>query len=201
MDTELIPWIYAAIMTVGLIYLLFSIFFGGLADIDADVDVDFDLDPSGFDVGDIADAVNLDGGDAAEARGLGCMVISAFLVGFGSVGLMASLSGWTLLFSLLVAFAFGMIFGRTSLAALRFVLRQEGGPVMNSKSLIGEFARITVNIPAGHTGEAIVEGESILKYPVRAVADDVVLNKGDYVEIIDVENGRLFVKKKRDENN
>ncbi len=193
MSTELVPWIFAAIMTIGLIYMLFSIFFGGLGDMD--------VDAGDLDMGGIGDAVDLDAGEASEARGLGCMAISAFLSGFGSVGLMASLSGGSLIFSVLVAFAFGLIFGRTSLGVLRFVLRQQGGAVMRNEALIGESARITVNIPPGRTGEAIVEGESILKYPVRAVSDDVALEKGDYVEIIDVENGRLFVKKKRSTDN
>ena len=38
-----------------------------------------------------------------------------------------------------------------------------------------------------------------MKYRVRALNPDVALNKGDYAEIVDVQEGCLVVKKKRAE--
>lgn len=186
MDSDLIPWIYGSIMTAGVIYLLFSVLFGGIADMDADVDVGGGLD--------------VNGGDASEVQGLGCSVIAAFLAGFGSMGLLGSLSGWSLLFSALAALVFGLIFGRTTIAVLRFVIRQQSNDLMTTNSLIGAFARMTVDTPPGQTGEALVESSSLIKYPVRAEGGEIALKKGDYVEIVRVEQGRLYVKKKRVES-
>ncbi len=173
-------WIFAAIMAGGVAFLLISIFLGDFADIDTDVDVDVDV-----------------GADTSEARNLGCMVIAAFMTGFGSMGLVGELSGWNLAFSLAAGAVFGLIFGRSTAAVLNFVIRQQSTDVVTSESLIGAFARITVNIPPGKTGEAMVEAGSVMKYPVKASSDEVLLEKGDIVEVVDVREGRLIVKKKR----
>lgn len=197
MDASLIPWIFAAIMTAGVTFLLLSIFLGGVADVDADIDMDvgldLDLDVSG-DIGGQAGDIHA---DTAESKNLGCMVIAAFLTGFGAMGLVGSLAGWPVFFSILAGIAFGLVFGRTSAAVLRFVVRQQSSDLLTADSLIGTPARITVNTPAGKTGEAMVEGTSLIKYPVRAVGDDVVLQKGDWVEIVEVRGGCLYVKRKR----
>jgi membrane-bound ClpP family serine protease len=185
MDTQLASWIFAVIMTLGVTYLLFSIVVGGLVDFDLDVDADLDLDIDGIDA------------DASEARGLGCSTISAFLAGFGSVGLLGSLSGFPLLLSIVAGLIFGIILGRLVMFALRFVIRQQSSDLLTAHSLIGSAARITVNIPAGKIGEALVESDSLIKYPTKATSDEVELKKGDYVEIVDVQRGRIYVKKKR----
>jgi membrane protein implicated in regulation of membrane protease activity len=183
-DADLIPWIFGAVMTAGVVFLLFSIFFGDMADLDTDADA-------------IADGFSA---DPAETRNLGCTVIAAFCAGFGGMGLLGSLAGWDIIFSLLAAVAFGLIFGRTTVAVLNFVVRQQSSDLLTGQSLVGGFARVTVDTPAGQTGEALVEGDTLIKYPVRAVSDDVELKKGDYVEIIEVQGGRLYVKKKRQES-
>ena len=185
MDSTSISWIFVAIMTIGVTYLLISIVIGGLVDFDLDVDADIDG--------------ALDGMDAteSEARGLGCSVISVFLAGFGAVGLLGSLSGFPLIVSIIAGVIFGGILGRAVTAVLRYVMRQQSNDLMTTRSLIGSMARITVDIPVGQTGEALVEGESLIKYAAKAVNDDVELKKGDYAEIIDVHDGRIFVKKKR----
>ncbi|GAB4512705.1 MAG: hypothetical protein OHK0046_12640 [Anaerolineae bacterium] len=172
-------WIYGAVLTVSLVYLLFSIFAGDIAEISGDVDLDLNA-------------------DGAEARGLGCSVIAAFFAGLGSIGVLGSLSGWETFFTLLTGLAFGLIFGRSTLGVLRFVMRQQSNDLMTTESLIGAQARITVDTPAGKVGEALVEADSLIKYPVQATSDDIALKKGDYVEVVNVQNGRLFVKKKRE---
>lgn len=177
---DLVPYLYGAILTVGLIYLLFSIFAGDIAELSGDVDLDISTDA-----------------DAAETRGLGCSVIAAFMAGLGSMGLLGTLSNWGALFTLLAAVAFGLIFGRTTVAALRFVMRQQSNDLMTSDSLVGLMARVTIDTPPGKVGEALLEGESLVKYPVKATSDEVALQRGDYVEVMYVENGRLYVKKKR----
>jgi membrane-bound ClpP family serine protease len=198
MDAALVPWIFAAIMAGGVTFLLISIFLGDFADLDADVDVDIGgIDVDGALDGLVGDIVG--DADVAEGRNLGCMVIAAFLTGFGAMGLLGSLAEWSVLVSVLAGLAFGLIFGRSTAAVLRFVVRQESTDLLTTDKLVGAFARITINTPAGRIGEAIVEGESLIKYPVKAVSDDVELKKGDYVEIVEVRQGRLYVKKKRSE--
>ncbi len=189
MEADLTPWIFASILLVGVIYLLFSILFGGVADLDLGLDLDMG---GGLDVDDTGSV------DSSEARGVGCSVIAAFMTGFGSVALMGELSDWELVFSILAGIAFGLIFGRTMWGALRFIVRQHSNDLLTKHRLIGEFARITVDTPAGQVGEALVESDMVIKYAVRA---EVPLSKGDYVEIVDVEDGRLYVKKKRNEAN
>lgn len=192
MDTSFIPWIFAAIMIIGVTYLLISTVFGGLVDLDADFDADIDGVLDGL------DGVNTD--SSVEARGLGCSVISAFLAGFGSIGLLGTLSGWALPLSLIVALMAGLIFGRGVMGVLRYVTRQQSSALVTTESLIGNFARITVDVPAGHIGEALLETDTLTKYPVKAVSDTLELKKGDYVEVVDIQQGRLYVKKKRFED-
>ena len=177
---ELTPWVFGAFFAAGLTFLLFSIFFGEAADLS--------------DGGDAGAALS---GDAAELQNLGCTAISAFLVGFGSIGLLGTLAGWSLIVSILGGIAMGLLFGRLTQTVMRFVLRQQSSDLLTTESLIGTQARITVDTPAGQTGEALVEGDSFIKYAVRAANDEIALKKGDYVEIVNVENGRIYVKKKR----
>lgn len=174
---ELAPWVFGAFFAAGLTFLLFSIFFGEAAD--------------------LSDAGAALSGDAAELQNLGCTAISAFLVGFGSLGLLGTLAGWNLIVSILGGIAMGLLFGRITRTVMRFVLRQQSSDLLTTESLIGTQARITVDTPAGQTGEALVEGDSFIKYAVRAANDEIALKKGDYVEIVNVENGRIYVKKKR----
>ena len=195
LDASLIPWLFAAIMAAGVTFLLISIFLGGMADLDTDVDVGgIDIDGDG-----IADVFGGDG-TPGESRNLGCLAISAFLAGFGAMGLLGSLAHWHLAFSLLAGLGVGLVLGRATTAILHFVVRQESSDLLTADSLIGAFARVTVNTPAGRTGEALVEGKSLLKYPVRVIGEGVELKKGDYVEIVEVRSGCLYVKKKRTED-
>lgn len=172
--TELLPWIYGGVMASGLIFLLVSILFGDIGDVEMDVDMD------------------ASGGDA---RSLGCMVIAAFMAGFGSVGLMASFAGWDAAYSLLVALVFGLVFGRSTMGIMRWVLRQQSNDLLTGESLVGAQARITVNIPPGQVGEAMVTAKSVMKYPVVALDRELALHKGDIVQVEQVLNGRLVVTK------
>jgi membrane protein implicated in regulation of membrane protease activity len=190
MDSELIPWIFAAIMFAGVLYLLISIIAGELLGGDGDMDVgdmhvNIDIDVDG--------GLDTDG----DGKGAGCTAIAGFLAGFGSMGLLGSLAGWNLFLSVIIALVWGYVLMRGVVLVLRFVYRQQSTAVITSSDLIGSVARITVNTPAGQTGEALLEGEQLIKYPVRTL-DGSALQKGDYVEVFEVREGKLFVKKKRE---
>ncbi len=184
MDAELIPWIFASIMTLGVVYLLISLIFGGIVE-GLHIDTHVDIHVDGF-----ADA---DAG--AEGRGIGCSVIAAFLAGFGSVGLFGSLSGWNIIVSIIVSLLSGVLLARVVIAVLRFVVKQESSDLLKASDIVGSFARVTVNTPAGKKGEALLEGRELIKYPVKNL-NDTPLKKGDYVEVIEVSGGTLYVKKK-----
>lgn len=171
--SDLTPYIFGAITLAGVLYFLYSIIFG---------DVSGDAGPA-LDVPD-------------DAGHFGCTIIAAFLAVFGAVGLLGTLSGWSLLLTLGVAAVFGLVIGRLTMAALRYVVRQQSTERHNVGDLIGASARMTIDTPAGLTGEAMVEGAYVNKYPVKDVTDSA-LSRGDHVEVVDVRDGTLYVKKKR----
>lgn len=181
--------IFGIIMLVGLAYLLLMIAGGGGESLDLGMDGVLESSPLGGLFG-------LESPDAGEAGGLGCGVIAAFLAGFGAVGLTGTLAGWNALVILGAALAFGLVLGRLVIGLLRFVIAQQGTRVFSSDDLIGLSGRVTIDSPAGKTGEVILEGEQVLKYPVKEV-NDAPLKRGDIVEVVDIDGRFLRVKKKR----
>lgn len=163
---DLLPYIFGAITLAGIIYFAFSLFVG-----------DHD-----FSVGDT------DGGFAG-------LILAAFLSVFGVVGLLGTLSGWNLILTLGAALAVGLLMGRVIIAILRLVMRQQTAPIV-AEDLIGTFARVTIDSPAGKTGEAMVEEPHVTKFPVRETSG-AELKRGDQVEVVDFSNGILYVKRKR----
>jgi hypothetical protein len=181
----LIPWLFAAMMVVGVLYLLLNIMFGGFSDADLPTHNLHGL----FDF--------ISGGDTAvDGQGVGCSAIAAFLAGFGSVGLFGTLARWNLLISVIVALVAGLLMGRVVVSVLRFVARQESTAVITSADLVGSIARVTVNTPAGKLGEAMLEDGQRIKYAVKEISN-LPLQRGDFVEVVEVKEGRLLVKKKR----
>lgn len=180
-------WIFGGLMVFGLLYLLLMIF-GSALELG---DVDGLMESTGMD-----SVFGLDTPDAAEISGLGCSVIAAFLAGFGAVGLAGTLSGWSLVVSLIGAVLIGLVFGRVVVQALVFVYRQQTEAVGSIDRLIGESARVTIDSAPGKTGEAIIESGEITKYPIREI-NDAELRRGDTVEVVNVQGRVLQVKKKR----
>lgn len=146
----------------------------------------------------------LTGGESGLLEGLdiqvfgdnnfGCMVLAAFGAIFGAVGLLGTLSGWNLLVTLVAAAAIGVLAGRLALSTLRFVMGQESETIA-ARDLVGMNARVTIDTPEGKTGEAIMEGVDVSKYPVREV-NGGALKRGDQVEVIEFSGGILYVKRK-----
>lgn len=170
---------FLTILVVGVAYILISLFFGGLGELDIDIG-------------------ELGTGDAsADALGLSLSAISAFCVGLGAVGTVASLNNWSFIVTILVSLLFGLILGRFLQSLLRFALRQEGGDVIKTNDIIGSVARITVNIPAGRLGEGMIEEPQRMKNAVKNI-DEAPLQKGDKVVVIDIDGSRWLVRKLED---
>lgn len=123
----------------------------------------------------------------------GCMVLAVFLAVFGGIGLLGTLSGWNVLLTLVIGSLVGILVGRATLGTLRFVMRQQSEPV-RPQNLIGWSGRMTINTPAGKTGEAIFEQGSVTKYPVREV-EGQALKQGDQVTVVELSGGILYVRR------
>lgn len=158
--------VFAAFTLFGAGYFLFSIFFGDFAD---------------------------GGGDAD----FGIMIIAAFCAGFGAFGLLGALSGWSLILTLLIAVLTGYLMGKVGSTVLRAVLRQQTlDSIPTIRDVVGMTARITIDSPAGKTGEAMVEGAAhIMRSAVKEVNGEA-LKRGDVVQVVSAESGLLYVKKK-----
>lgn len=178
--------IFGVIMLIGIGYLLLMIL-GGVGDA---FNMDGALESTGLDA-----LFGVDSPDVGEVSGLGCSAIAAFLAGFGAVGLTGTLAGWNIFVIAAVSIGFGYGLGRGVAALLRYVRAQQSTRIFSSEDLLGMPARVTIDSPAGKTGEALIEGEQILKYPIKEVTG-AALKRGDIVEVVNIEGRFLQVKKK-----
>lgn len=172
-SANLTPYIFGAITLVGVLYFAYNIIFGGLIDGDVDLSIDPDADAN-----------------------FGTTIVAAFLAAFGAFGLLGTLSSWDMLLTLVVAVLAGALIGRAALVVLRYVVRQQSTVITGNDALIGSSARVTIDSKAGTTAQVMVEDGYVNTYAAREV-DNLALKRGDHVEIINVENGTLYVKKKR----
>lgn len=180
--------VFGAIMAIGLLYLFLTIL-GGLGEF-LDFGVDGALDSLGIDtLFGIGDASG-----AGDASGIGCMVLSVFLAVFGGVGLAGSLAEWDIAVTVLLSLGIGWMLTRVTAAILKPIVTQDSTDVFSKSSLIGKTARVTIESPAGKTGEVMIDAGQTLKYPVKEVNDEA-LHRGDTVEIIAVEGRFLKVRK------
>lgn len=180
--------IFGMMLVFGVGYLLLMIV-GGLGEM-SDFGVDGVFDSLGLDA-----VFGFEVGDAAEASGLGCSVIAAFLAGAGAVGLTAALSGWSFLESLVAALVSGFVLARVTVAVMRFFYRQQSDSIhFSARDLVGQSGRVTIDSAPGTTGEIMLDYGEIAKYPVKET-DNQALRRGDVVEIIGVEGRFLRVRK------
>jgi membrane protein implicated in regulation of membrane protease activity len=168
--TDLTPYIFGAITLVGVLYFLYNIF-GDMGDVDLSA-------------------------DASGDNEFGLMLVAAFMSAFGAFGLLGTLSEWGLPLTLGVAVIAGLLVGRAALVVLRYVTRQQSTVITSGDVLIGATGRVTIDAPAGSTTEVIIEDGYVAKYAAREI-DNHALRRGDHVDIVNVENGTLYVKKKR----
>lgn len=174
------PVLFGSILVAGVVYILLMFFLGDLGEFEIDVDIDADV------------SADIDG--SGEAVGLSLNVMAAFAVGVGTMGLVASLMDWSWLLTILSSLLFGAILGRILQVMLNFAIRSQGGEVIKETDLVGSDVRVTVNVPVGKIGEGMIEEPERMKYAIKNI-DDEPLNKGDIVQVAQVKNGRLFVRK------
>ena len=179
MDTGLIPYAFGSMMMVGMMYLVISLMFGELFEFDGLFDgLELELEFLENDSG----------------TGLGCGAIAAFLASFGAAALASSLSGANLFVNMITGLAFGVIMARLVAFVFGYLKRQESTRVTSEESLIGKIARATISVAPGMVGEAMVDAEQKLKYPVREIEGEA-LQRGDRLEIVEVSGSVLDVRK------
>ncbi|MDX1995275.1 MAG: hypothetical protein SF029_23025 [bacterium] len=144
-------------------------------------------------LGDLFESAGIEVGDSE----LSLTVVAAFQAVFGAVGLIGVRADWNLWLTLAIAAASGVLMGRVVMLVLRTVLRQQSTDVTHKADLIGHSGRVTINSPAGTTGEIMVDdGGYVGKLAVKEI-NDAELQRGDTVEILDEQGGVFLVKKKR----
>jgi membrane protein implicated in regulation of membrane protease activity len=175
---------FIIILGLGALYLLLMIF-SGLGD---SLDININTDLSGTD-------------SLGEATGIGLNVIASFMVAFGAIGLSGTLAGWHIGVSLVTATIIGYFVARLLSRFIRFIYAQQSDTIESSQRLVGMMARVTINSPAGKTGEAIIEGDQhITKYAVREI-NNAPLERGDRVQVVSLDGRMLSVKKKCPQTN
>jgi hypothetical protein len=159
-------WIFAAFTLAGVAYFLFVILTGDLSD---------GMGDSEF----------------------GLMLAAAFAAGFGAFGLLGTLSGWSLPVTLLTAAVFGYALGKFAMWLLRAVMRQQTtNSIPTRHALVGLSGRATIDSAAGKIGEAMLEGGAHVTRSAVKEVNGAALKRGDLVQVVSVESGLLYVKKK-----
>ena len=163
---SLASWIFAASTLAGVAYFVFVILTGDLSD---------GMGDSEF----------------------GLMLGAAFAAGFGAFGLLGTLSGWSLPVTLLTAAVFGYALGKFAMWVLGAVMRQQTtGSIQSMQVLVGLSGRVTIDSPAGKTGEVMLEGGAHVTRSAVKEVNGAALKRGDLVQVVSVESGLLYVKKK-----
>jgi len=182
-----VEFIYGAMLVIGGGYLVLMIV-GGLGQVS-----DFGLDGIFHDLHlDALFGLNSEAG--AEFTGVGCSVLSAFLAGFGAVGLTGTRLGWNPLVGIIVALALGYLLAFGVTRTLAFVMASQSTERFSSRDLIGLSARVTINTAPGQTTEVMIEEGQTLRYAAREV-NNAELKRGDIVRVVDVDGNQLRVQK------
>lgn len=125
--------VFLAIAAVGFLFLLVSLFFGGIFDhFDGGLDHDVDHGGPGF---------------------FSTRVISVFVTSFGAFGAIATHYDLGPLAASAIGFASGLALATPIFLFARFLYGQQASSQSLASDLVGQVARVTVAIPAGGVGQ------------------------------------------------
>lgn len=140
--------VFIAIGAVGLIFLLFTFFFGELFE---GGDHHFETDVADHGPG----LINL-------------RTVSLFLTALGGIGALARLRGYGSALSSLAGFAGGIVLSAIVFFYTRFLFRQQASSLVSAVDLVGQRAEVIVGIPAGGAGQVrCLIGESWIEKIAR----------------------------------
>lgn len=180
-------YLFAAI--VGWPFVLFFMFFGADADVDAGVDASIDVD---------ADAsFDLDAGDAGWSVSdfLSVRSIIFFLAFFGGTGLLMGGLGANRFITLVSAIGLGVLGVFANATLYRYLKRSQSDSEIHDHQLRGSQATVVLPIDDDHRGRIAVDFDDHRLYfvarPYRSGGDGH--GAGDRVVIIEIERGTALV--------
>lgn len=134
---------------------------------------------------------NLHGAPSAQRQTVGMrLVIAGFTAAFGLASLTTTLIGWPPAYSILLAFAFALIFARLTFAVVRVALRQMPPP---PGQLVGVTGVVRDKIAGESAGQVKLDTTPPLLYPARADDRATTLCTGETIYVIGVESDHLLV--------
>ena len=125
--------VFLVIAAAGLIFLLFSLFFGEIFE-HFDTSLDHDLDHGG-------------------PSFFSPRVMSVFVTAFGGVGAIATHYGMGPLPASGMGFVSGLVLSSIVLAFARFLYRQQASSEVRTTDLVGQTGRVVISIPPGGVGQ------------------------------------------------
>jgi membrane protein implicated in regulation of membrane protease activity len=168
--------VFLAIAAVGFLFLLLSLFFGGIFEhFEGGLDHDLDHGGPGF---------------------FSTRVISVFITAFGGFGAIATHYGLGPLPASGIGFLSGVILATPIYFFARFLYGQQATSEMRSQDLVGQIGRVVIAIPAGGVGQVRCRlGEELVDKVARAREADAI---GENVSVVvDEVIGETVIVKKR----
>jgi len=147
--------VFLAIAAVGFLFLIVSLFFGGIFDhFEGGLDGNVDHGGPGF---------------------FSTRVISVFVTAFGAFGAIATNYGFGPLASSAIGFVGGIALATPIFLFARFLYGQQASSESRASDLVGQIGRVTVTIPAGGVGQVRCRvGEELIDKIARARQGDLI---------------------------
>lgn len=189
-------WIHVVIGTLASVIFLFQTF--GSVEHGAGGD---SADSPDMDLGDLSGDAH--GGNTGLSDYLSVRNFVAFFIGYGWVTLAALLSGQSQLLASGLGTLAGLVFVGASLYMIRTFLKFQEDGSLKMDTLIGQGASVYIAIgPSGSSlGKVLTDTNTgRVELPARTKGDRK-LTPGQWVKIVSVENGLLWVCEEEKENN
>ncbi len=174
---------------VGFVLVLISLF-AGFGEHDFHIDHDFDHD-GGVE----------HGGDSEHDSGpsfFSFRVIVTFLTAFGATGAICTYYGCSPLWSSIIGFVAGIVFGLFAWWLMKQAFKQQASSLVLNEDLKDQTAMVHTAIPAGgNMGEVIVEVRGQRKYYPAKASDDTAIPLGSVVIVREVLPSALIVELKK----
>ncbi len=145
---------------------------------------------------------NVDSGDSGSTHGEnGPSILSLrnfflFGIGFGAAGSVATDMGYSLMWSSVAGFSFGVVVAFVGWLFYRTIGRQQATSNTNTRTLVGKKATVSTFIPSGRVGQVAAQDQyGNRMYLDARSSDGTDLNEGEVVTIIDAVGNSATVAK------
>ncbi len=171
-----VTWLYAFMLAAGAPVLLWFVFSGGAADVDAGAEVD----------------------GLSEVFSVIPLSSLAFVATFfGATGLVSEWLGTGAVFTVLLAVVVGVLAGALNSAAFAYLRRSEVSSEVSDREIEGSIARVSLPIASERRGRIVltVAGArtQMTAAPIDPLDDDQTIEAGARVIIVRIEGGVALV--------